>query len=60
MIAGWVLGVATAVMLLCFLGVVLWAFSSRRRAEFEQLARLPLEDGEVHVAKATENHEVRS
>jgi cytochrome c oxidase cbb3-type subunit IV len=52
---GWLLGVTTAVMLLCFLGVVIWAWSGRRKSSFERAARLPLEDD-----AATLDREVRS
>ena len=37
-------GIFTAVMLLLFVGIALWAYSRRRRADFEEAARLPLED----------------
>jgi cytochrome c oxidase cbb3-type subunit 4 len=34
----------TVVMLVVFLGIVAWACSSKRRAEFDAAARVPLED----------------
>jgi cytochrome c oxidase cbb3-type subunit 4 len=37
-------GVVTAILLAVFLGGVAWAWSGRRRDEFERAARLPLED----------------
>jgi cytochrome c oxidase cbb3-type subunit IV len=37
-------GVVTGVLLLCFLAGVAWVWSGRRRQEFEEAARLPLED----------------
>jgi cytochrome c oxidase cbb3-type subunit 4 len=42
--SGFVSGVLTAVLLLAFIGVVAWAWSSRRREQFEAAARLPLEE----------------
>ena len=42
--SGWISGVATAVLLLCFIGIVVWSFSSRRKQAFEKAARLPLEE----------------
>jgi cytochrome c oxidase cbb3-type subunit 4 len=39
-------GVATAVMLAAFLSVCAWAYSSKRRDDFEAAARLPLEEHE--------------
>jgi cytochrome c oxidase cbb3-type subunit 4 len=43
-------GVFTALMLLLFLGVCFWAFSSRRNKDFDEAAQLPLEpdSDEVH------------
>ena len=37
-------GIVTAILLASFLGGTAWAFSGRRRAEFEAAARVPLED----------------
>jgi len=34
----------TVVMLILFVGIVAWAWSARRRKDFEEAARLPLED----------------
>jgi len=39
-----------------FLGIVAWAWSARRREDFEQAARLPL-DEEDAVAASRRNHE---
>ena len=39
-------GVFTALMLLLFVAICFWAFSSKRKAEFDAASRLPLdEDG---------------
>ena len=40
-----VTGIITALLLICFLGGTAWAYSGKRKAEFEQAARLPLDDG---------------
>ena len=32
------------VILVTFLGIVFWAFSSKRKSAFEEAARLPFED----------------
>ena len=37
-------GIVTAILLACFLGGTAWAYSSKRKSEFEAAARLPLED----------------
>lgn len=34
----------TAVLFVVFIGIVWWAWSGRRKADFEAAARLPLED----------------
>ena len=45
---GTAMGVITAVLLVAFLGVVVWAYSKKRRRAFDEAARLPLQDdGEV-------------
>jgi cytochrome c oxidase cbb3-type subunit IV len=36
--------VMTVVMLVVFLGIVVWAYSGKRSAAFEEAARVPLED----------------
>ncbi len=37
-------GIVTAILLACFLGGTAWAYSGKRKSEFEEAARLPLED----------------
>jgi cytochrome c oxidase cbb3-type subunit 4 len=37
-------GIITAVSLACFVGIVLWAYSPRNKARFDEDARLPLDD----------------
>jgi cytochrome c oxidase cbb3-type subunit 4 len=37
----------TVVMLVVFLGIVAWAYSSRRSAAFEEAARVPFEEDVV-------------
>ena len=39
-------GIVTAILLVAFLAGVAWAWSGKRKHEFEQAARLPLEDGQ--------------
>jgi cytochrome c oxidase cbb3-type subunit 4 len=36
--------VMTVVMLVVFLGIIIWAWSAKRRAAFDAAARVPLED----------------
>lgn len=42
--AGLVNGIVTGVLLLAFIGLVLWAWSGKRKKDFERAARLPLDD----------------
>jgi cytochrome c oxidase cbb3-type subunit IV len=44
MSAGFINGIVTALLLVLFIGLVLWAWSGKRKADFERAARLPLED----------------
>lgn len=40
-------GVVTALLLVCFLVGVAWVWSGRRRRDFDEAARLPLQDDHV-------------
>ena len=37
----------TALLFIVFIGIVLWAWSARRRTDFEAAARLPLDDDQA-------------
>jgi cytochrome c oxidase cbb3-type subunit 4 len=37
-------GVFTVVMLVMFLGIFVWAWSSRRKTDFDEAAQLPLDE----------------
>jgi cytochrome c oxidase cbb3-type subunit 4 len=41
---GTISGIATAVLMIAFVGVVVWAYSSKRKADFDAAAQLPLGD----------------
>ncbi len=41
---GLIRGIITAVLLGAFIGMVFWAYSTRRHGEFEEASLLPLED----------------
>ena len=45
--SGIMTGAITVLLLLAFLGVAVWAYGGRRRAHFEQAARLPFADQDV-------------
>jgi len=40
-------GIVTAVLFLLFILLIAWAWSGKRKATFEQMARLPLEEDAV-------------
>ena len=45
--AGFLHGVWTAALLAVFAAIVLWAWSGRRTRDFEEAARLPLEEDDA-------------
>ena len=38
-------GLMTAVLIVLFIAIIAWAYSSRRRKDFDEASRLPLDDG---------------
>lgn len=44
---GWVLGIMTALFLVFFVAWTVWAYSPKRKAQFEDAARLPFADGGI-------------
>lgn len=60
MSSGWLSAVMTTILLLCFFAIVIWAWSSRRKSEFDRAARMPLENAEPkEVDKQKTAKEVR-
>lgn len=47
-------GLATLVALIAFLSVVFWAYSSRRKGDFEEAASLPFADDQQEDAVNTD------
>jgi len=45
--AGLFRGLYTVLMLLIFIGICVWAYSSRRKTDFEEAAHLPLDEDDV-------------
>lgn len=41
-------GVATVLTMLAFIGVVIWAYGSKRKDRFDEAANLPFADDENH------------
>jgi len=48
-------GLLTAILLFSFLGLCVWAWSSRRKADFKASAALPLEEDQIISHKEQEN-----
>jgi len=44
--AGLLRGLFTLFMFIAFIGIFLWAYSSRRKSDFDEAANLPLQDDE--------------
>ena len=43
----------TVLMFVLFIGIVIWAYSSRRKTQFDAAARIPLEDEDAAPAHST-------
>jgi len=48
-------GLVTAVLLFSFVGLWIWAWSSRRKADFDASAALPLEEDKKMSSNEQEN-----
>lgn len=46
---GNLIGIITLIFLVVFVAIVFWAYSSRRKKDFEQAANLPLEDDDESI-----------
>ncbi len=42
-------GIATLILLFAFIGGVAWAYSRKRKPEFDAAARIPLEDQSENI-----------
>ena len=42
--AGMLSGISTLLLILVFVGIVAWAWSSKRKSAFDEAAQLPLDD----------------
>jgi cytochrome c oxidase cbb3-type subunit 4 len=45
-------GLWTAALLVIFVGIVVWAWSGKRKVAFDEAARIPLEDDEMEAGSA--------
>ena len=52
-------GVWTAALLVIFIGIVVWAWSGKRKRAFDEAARMPLEDDALDSgdARLKRNHD---
>ena len=48
----------TVVLMIAFIGIVIWAYSKRRKKSFDEAANLPFADEDKH--RATMNKENKS
>ncbi|MEJ2602815.1 MAG: cbb3-type cytochrome c oxidase subunit 3 [Gammaproteobacteria bacterium] len=49
-------GIMTALLMILFLALVVWAYSSKRRRDFEEAAKLPLGDDELPPVENKESN----
>jgi cytochrome c oxidase cbb3-type subunit 4 len=42
-------GLWTGALLVIFVGIVVWAWSGKRKRDFDEAARLPLDDDELEI-----------
>ncbi|MDX1519442.1 MAG: cbb3-type cytochrome c oxidase subunit 3 [Gammaproteobacteria bacterium] len=45
----------TVVVLILFIGIVIWAWSGRQKKEFEEAARIPLNDDDEIIVENEEH-----
>jgi cytochrome c oxidase cbb3-type subunit 4 len=48
-------GLLTAVLLFAFIGLCIWAWSARRKADFDASAALPLEEDQIMTNSGEES-----
>lgn len=52
-------GIVTALLLVLFIGLVIWVYSKKRKSNFDEAAQMPLEeddDGIDHSMKGSRNN----
>ena len=50
-------GVLTVILMIAFLGLVIWAWSSKRKDTFDKLSQMPLEEDDGQVAEKNSRSE---
>lgn len=48
-------GIETAILLVLFIGLVIWVYSKKRKATFDEAARMPLEEDDDGIYYADDN-----
>ncbi len=48
----------TIVVMILFLGIVVWVYSSKRQTQYDEAARLPIEDDDSIESTVKEKHHV--
>ena len=48
--------IVTLICMLTFIGIVVWAYSARRKSDFDEAAMLPFADEELITSKEQERH----
>jgi cytochrome c oxidase cbb3-type subunit 4 len=48
--------IVTVICMLTFIGIVVWAYSARRKSDFDEAAMLPFADEETINVKEQERH----
>jgi cytochrome c oxidase cbb3-type subunit 4 len=49
-------GLSTVLLFIAFVGLCFWAYSSRRKAEFDEAASLPFADESTSKTRSQETH----
>ncbi len=53
-------GVMTGLLLILFIGICVWSWSSKRKDSFDRMAHLPLEDGAMNSNETHSDTESRA
>lgn len=53
-------GLMTGTLLILFIGICIWSWSSKRKDSFDRMAQLPLEDTPLNSGVTASNGETRA
>tara|TARA_R110001592_G_scaffold59200_1_gene179566 strand:+ start:11952 stop:12167 length:216 start_codon:yes stop_codon:yes gene_type:complete len=53
-------GIMTGLLLVLFIGICLWSWSSKRKDSFDRMAQLPLEDDAMNISELNSSIETRN